>query len=61
MSGLLASQHKSTLFPSGVDVNTKQEIVSRTRLKIGELLVIYLGVPLISTKLKAEDCQISPK
>lgn len=55
-SGLQPNMGKSSIFFAGVDEATK--VVLRAILPIAEesLPVEYLGVPLISTRLKAIDC-----
>ncbi|KAL7246425.1 hypothetical protein ACSBR2_001512 [Camellia fascicularis] len=58
LSGLALSLSKSHVFFSGVDPSTKSDILSTMGFIEGHLPVRYLGVPLISTKLKYSDCQI---
>jgi len=57
LSGLSPSPGKSSAFFSGVDFPTREGILSLLEFKEGFLPVKYLGVPLISTKLKHEDCR----
>lgn len=57
LSGLSPSPGKSSIFFSRVNNSTKMAILNALEFREGTLLVRYLGVPLISTKLKASDCQ----
>jgi len=51
-----ANFSKSEVFFSGLQGNLKQQILNILKFKEGHLLVTYLGVPLISGKLKHQDC-----
>ena len=55
-SGLLPNKSKSKVYTSGAN-EVKTEICHMLGFRSGELPVKYLGVPLISTKLAAADCQ----
>ncbi|XP_058217387.1 uncharacterized protein LOC131328462 [Rhododendron vialii] len=57
LSGLSPSPGKSSVFFSGVSVRVKETILQELGFQEGSLPVRYLGVPLLSTKLKAIDCQ----
>lgn len=58
LSGLSPSPGKSNIFFSGVHANSKKDILEVLGFKEGHLLVRYLGVPLLSTELKASDSKI---
>lgn len=57
LSGLSPSPGKSSIYFSGVNTSSRLAILNVLGFKEGILPVRYLGVPLISTKLKASDCQ----
>ena len=57
LSGLSPSPGKSNVFFSGVQYSTREEILLMLGFKEGFLPVRYLGVPLLSTKLKHIDCK----
>lgn len=57
LSGLSPSPGKSNIFFSGVPPTIKQAILDALHFQEGSLPVRYLGVPLISTKLKYADCK----
>lgn len=57
VSGLYPNLHKSLIYCSGVSPAIKNQIVSVLKFKLGSLPVKYLGVPLISTRLKKEHCR----
>lgn len=56
LSGLSPNPGKSSLFTCGVDNNTKDSLLGVLGFKEGSLPVRYLGVPLISSKLRKADC-----
>ena len=56
MSGLAPNPDKSHLFTCGVARNVKLQMLSILGYKEGSLPVRYLGVPLVSTRLKKADC-----
>ncbi|KAG7543172.1 hypothetical protein ISN45_Aa07g030980 [Arabidopsis thaliana x Arabidopsis arenosa] len=56
-SGLGINRDKTALFLDGGDVQVNQEISSRFGLQQGSFPVRYLGVPLTSKKLRAQDYQ----
>ena len=56
LSGLSPSPAKSHIFFSGCDNELRDEILGVCQFSEGKLPVRYLGVPLVSTKLKASDC-----
>lgn len=55
-SGLKPNLQKSLIFFSGVSNEVKDDILRLLPIPEGSLPVKYLGVPLISTRLKYEDC-----
>lgn len=57
LSGLSPSPGKSYAFFSGVQPTVKSDILHTLGFKEGSLPVRYLGVPLLSTKLKYCDCK----
>ena len=57
LSGLSPSPGKSSVFFSGVQHSIRNEILQLLGFKEGTLPVRYLGVPLLSTKLKYIDCK----
>ena len=57
LSGLVPSWHKSSCFFSAVDASTQSEILRVTGFQGGSLPITYLGLPLITSKLSARDCQ----
>ncbi|KAF7138342.1 hypothetical protein RHSIM_Rhsim07G0148100 [Rhododendron simsii] len=57
LSGLSPSPEKSSIYFSGVNNTTRMAILDILRFQEGTLPVKYLGVRLLSTKLKAFDCQ----
>lgn len=56
MSSLQVSYNRSEVFFSGIQAPAQEQLASLRGLKIEKLLVRYLGVPLISSKLKESDC-----
>ncbi|XP_059629623.1 uncharacterized protein LOC132272506 [Cornus florida] len=58
MSGLDINTSKSTIFFSGVDLLTQNNIISLLGIEASSLPVKYLGVPLISTCLKSSHCSL---
>jgi hypothetical protein len=54
-SGLSPNPDKSSMFLCGVDPNTKMQLLGVLDYRKGKLLVRYLGVPLITTKLSSYD------
>lgn len=56
LSGLRANPAKSTIFCAGASEQEK-DILSLFQMNEGSLLVRYLGVPLITKKLSATDCE----
>ncbi|KAH7836205.1 hypothetical protein Vadar_033678 [Vaccinium darrowii] len=57
LSGLSPSPGKSSIFFSGVQHSTRIEILQLLDFKEGTLPVRYLGVPLLSSKLRYMDCK----
>ncbi|XP_021970148.1 uncharacterized protein LOC110865195 [Helianthus annuus] len=58
MSGLVPSIQKSTAFFCNVSDLVKEAILNVLPFEEGSLPVRYLGVPLISTRLLAKDCDV---
>ena len=58
VSGMEVSIEKSHIFLSGVDDTVREEIEELFGFKRGVLPIRYLGVPLISKGLKANDCKV---
>lgn len=56
MSGLCLNPSKSDVFFGGVQATIKEQMLNILHFKEGHLSVRYLGVPLISGKLKYQDC-----
>ncbi|XP_028124903.1 uncharacterized protein LOC114321868 [Camellia sinensis] len=56
LSGLSPSPHKSHIFFSGCEKNLRVELLNVIKFNEDVLPVRYLGLPLISTKLKSSDC-----
>jgi len=57
LSGLSPSQSKSNIFFSGVHPTIRRDIIQLLGFNEGELPVRYLGVPLLTTKLRHIDCK----
>jgi hypothetical protein len=57
ITGLKANPLKSSVFCSGLSDMVKQEILSLLQMVEGKLPVRYLGVPLITSRLTAPDCE----
>ncbi|GKB38051.1 RNA-directed DNA polymerase, eukaryota, reverse transcriptase zinc-binding domain protein [Tanacetum coccineum] len=58
VSGLQPNLGKSTMFCGSLDDETKGEIQNILPFKIGKLPVKYLGVPLMSKKIRVADCNV---
>jgi hypothetical protein len=58
LSGLKANTLKSSFYCSGISKRVKQILLSSMQMKEGKLLVRYLGVPLISSRLSSADCGV---
>ena len=56
LSGLTPSPAKSHMFFAGMDYQLRASLLTIMDFKEGQLPVHYLGVPLISTKLRHVDC-----
>ena len=54
-SGLKISLEKSTLYTAGVDTILKESILQQFSFEHGELPVRYLGLPLLTKRMKASD------
>ncbi|GJT13943.1 RNA-directed DNA polymerase, eukaryota, reverse transcriptase zinc-binding domain protein [Tanacetum coccineum] len=57
-SGLYPSLEKSTAFFSDIPIDIKEQISLALPFKEGSLPVRYLGVPMMSKKLRNEDCRV---
>jgi hypothetical protein len=58
LSGLKANPSKSSFFCSGVSKDDKAALLEVMQMPKGSLLVWYLGVPLITKRLSAVDCEV---
>ena len=56
LSGLQFNPAKSTVFVSNTRSDVKERIVQQTGFLEGTLPVTYLGVPLVSARLRMRDC-----
>ncbi|KAM1735664.1 hypothetical protein ACFX12_014108 [Malus domestica] len=56
LSGVRASASKSQIFIAGMNDISKHQILQLFSIPLGSLLVCYLGVPLITSKLRLCDC-----
>lgn len=56
LSGLTPNNSKSNIFMAGIDDGIKNDLLSLLGFPLGSLPIRYLGVPLITTKLKKSDC-----
>ena len=54
--GLQINNAKCELFSTGVSKGVLLKIQRHTGFKLGELLVRYLGVPLVTKRLTEKDC-----
>jgi len=57
LSGLKANLAKSSIFCAGLHTDRKREILDFLRMHEGNLPVRYLGVPLVTKRLTAVDCE----
>lgn len=57
LSGLKANPSKSFIFLVGVSLEDKQDILGLLQMPESTLPVRYLGVPLITKRLTALDCE----
>lgn len=57
VSGLCINKAKSHIFLAGVEEQGKEAILQLTEYVEGKLPMRYLGLPLISTRLKDSDCK----
>lgn len=55
LSGLKVNPSKSSMFCSGISLSMKAALLDSLQMKEGKLPVRYLGVPLISSKMFADD------
>jgi hypothetical protein len=54
--GLVINSNKSHVFLLGVDDDLKASLLDLLGFRLGSLSVRYLGVPLITTRMKHSDC-----
>jgi hypothetical protein len=57
LSGLKANPLKSSFFCSSISADSKLELLNLLQMSEGKLPVRYLGVPLITSRLSAADCE----
>ena len=57
LSGLKPNLHKSSVYVAGESDEVGQQLCNILEMPKGELVVKYLGLPLISTKLSYKDYQ----
>lgn len=60
LSSLKANPAKSTFFCTGVNSEDKKDMVELLQMFEGSLPDRYLGVPLITKRLSAADCEVRP-
>ena len=58
ISGMKINEGKSSVFFSGTNDEVKRQMLNLLRFREGKLPIKYLGVPLLSTRLKKEHCSI---
>jgi hypothetical protein len=58
LAGLKANPVKSFLFFGGVPSGVKNDILNFLHMHEGKLPIRYLGVPLLSKRLTAADCDV---
>lgn len=56
-SGLKLTVAKTVLFCAGISSESINEVAATSGFQCGSLLVRYLGVPLVSSGLRHQDCQ----
>lgn len=61
LSGLRPNMQKSHMFVAGVAEEEKADLGRRIGMEVRDLPVRYLGAPLLSTKLRARDCEYIKK
>ena len=57
LTGLCANNSKSCLFMAGVTDDVGEAIKLTLQFSLGSLPLKYLGVPLITTRLRKSDCR----
>ena len=57
ISGLQPNPSKSCCFFANVHADVQSQILSRTGFQLGSFPIKYLGLPLVSSRLRAVDCQ----
>lgn len=58
VTGLISNMDKSSIFLAGVDGNTKDQLLARTRFTVGTFPIMYLGLPLSPKKKNKLDCHM---
>ncbi|KAK3193257.1 hypothetical protein Dsin_024567 [Dipteronia sinensis] len=56
LSGLHANHAKSNIFTSGVSHTINQQLINLFVYTVGSLPIRYLGIPIISSRLRLRDC-----
>ncbi|KAK3229962.1 hypothetical protein Dsin_001843 [Dipteronia sinensis] len=56
LSGLHANHAKSNIFTSGVSLTINQQLINLFGYMVGSLPIPYLGIPIISSRLRLRDC-----
>ncbi|KAL6205027.1 hypothetical protein ACLB2K_022292 [Fragaria x ananassa] len=56
LSSLKANVSESKIFLAGVDGNSSDSVLQVTNFSLGTCPVRYLGIPLITSKLRMQDC-----
>ncbi|KAK3221970.1 hypothetical protein Dsin_008995 [Dipteronia sinensis] len=56
LPGLHANHAKSNIFTSGVSPTINQQLINLFGYTVGSLPIRYLGIPIISSRLRLRDC-----
>ena len=56
LSGLKINTGKSVFFSAGIERREEEEILDCIGFQAGQLPIKYLGIPLVTRKLKKADC-----
>ncbi|KAK3189545.1 hypothetical protein Dsin_029106 [Dipteronia sinensis] len=56
LSGLQANHAKSNIFTSGVSYTINQQLINLFGYTVGSLPIRYLGIPIISSRLRLRNC-----
>ncbi|GKD28032.1 hypothetical protein Tco_1234246, partial [Tanacetum coccineum] len=57
VSGLVPNLSKSAMFCSNIREELKEEILEIVPFAVGKLPVRYLGVPLVTRRLRVKECK----